>query len=378
MTDTDYMRQCFLLAERGRHTCRPNPVVGCVVVNAGTVVGEGWHAVAGQAHAEVLALQQAGSRAAGATVFVSLEPCVHFGRTGPCTDALIASGISRLVFGMQDPNPLVAGKGLQKLRDHGIEVSGPLLPDAAAALNPGFVKRMLHKRPYVRCKLAMSLDAGTAMRSGESQWITGTAAREDGHRLRARSCAVITGRGTVIKDDPALTVRVPGYDGRQPLRVVLDSTLRTPAAAKVFQQAGDALLVAAGNAAALESAAERYGHCRSTVQLVALPVRRGGIDLRVLLLRLAADWQCNEVLVEAGPVLAGAFLQAGLVDELVSYVAPCLLGHEALPLAVLAGMDSLQQKVRLRFLDAVMLGEDLRIRSEVLAANPQDDACSPE
>jgi diaminohydroxyphosphoribosylaminopyrimidine deaminase/5-amino-6-(5-phosphoribosylamino)uracil reductase len=159
---------------------------------------------------------------------------------------------------------------------------------------------------------------------------------------------------------------------------VLDSTLRTPAAAKVFQQAGDALLVAAGNAAALESAAERYGHCRSTVQLVALPVGRGGIDLRVLLLRLAADWQCNEVLVEAGPVLPGAFLQAGLVDELVSYVAPCLLGHEALPLAVLPGMDSLQQRVRLRFLDAVMFGDDLRIRSEVLAAHPEDDACSPE
>src|SRR5687767_12890423 len=226
-TDNEYMQRCFALAERGRNTSHPNPVVGCVIVSDGKIVGEGWHQLAGRAHAEVNALQQAGALARNATVYVSLEPCVHHGRTGPCTDALITSGVKRVVYAMQDPNPLVCGKGLAALRNAGIEVAGPVLESDAAALNPGFIKRMRTGLPYVRCKLGMSLDGRTAMQSGESKWITGVEAREDVQLLRARSSAILTGAGTILQDDPALTVRLQEYAGKQPMRVIVDSQLRT-------------------------------------------------------------------------------------------------------------------------------------------------------
>lgn len=364
--DTAFMRRCFALAEQGRQTARPNPVVGCVIVAQGTVVGEGWHAVAGQPHAEVHALRQAGAQARGATAYVSLEPCVHQGRTGPCCDALIAAGISQVVYGQEDPNPLVAGKGLARLRAAGVSVSGPLLPDEAEALNPGFCKRMRGGLPWVRCKVAMSLDARTAMASGESQWITGAAAREDVQYWRARSCAVLSGSGTVLADDPALTVRLADFAGHQPLRVICDSTLCTPPGARLLQQPGAVLLVCAhadeGKLAALRAAAA------ATVQLDSLPVPSadGKVDLLALLQHLARQRQCNEVLVEAGATLGGALLQAGLIDELLLYVAPMLLGSEACPLFDLRGLLQLSDAWQLEFSDVAMVGKDCRMRTRVV------------
>jgi diaminohydroxyphosphoribosylaminopyrimidine deaminase/5-amino-6-(5-phosphoribosylamino)uracil reductase len=341
----DFMQRCFQLAELGRHTCRPNPAVGCVIAHGSSVVGEGWHKVAGQAHAEVMALAQAGERARGATVYVSLEPCAHQGRTGPCAEALLRAGVAEVIFGMQDPNPLVAGKGLQLLRDAGIRVRGPVLEAQALAVNPGFNKRMRTGLPWLRCKLGMSLDGRTAMANGESQWITGPEARADVQRWRARSCAILTGSGTVLADDPRLNVRLPDYRGHQPLRVVVDSTGRVPATAQVRSDGGPVLIA---------TASAFPGQ---------LPGQEGRVDLAALLRHLAREHSCNEVLVEAGPRLSGALLQAGLVDELLVYIAPGLLGHEARPMAFLPGLEHLSQRLSLRFADVAMLGKDCRIRA---------------
>lgn len=348
-SDTQFMQRCFDLAELARHICRPNPAVGCVIVNkgevsgevAGEILSEGWTQFPGQAHAEVHALQQAGSKAKGATVYVSLEPCAHQGKTGPCVDALIRAGVSTVVYGMEDPNPLVSGKGLQCLRDAGIEVRGPVLEAQAQCINPGFNKRMHSGLPYVRCKLAMSLDGRTAMASGESKWITGPEARADVQQYRARSCAILTGSGTVLQDDPSLTVRLPDYQGQPPLRVIVDSQQRVPASAKVLTGAGPSLL----------ARAEQF------------PGTDGKVDLRKLLTFLASEHQCNEVLLEAGPALSGAMLAQGLVDELITYIAPSLLGHAAMPLMLLPGLERLSQRINLRFCDVAMLGKDCRIRS---------------
>jgi len=339
--DTAFMQRCFQLAELGRHTCRPNPAVGCVIAHGSTVVGEGWHQVAGQAHAEVVALAQAGARARGAVVYVSLEPCAHQGRTGPCAAALVQAGVAEVVYGMQDPNPLVAGKGLQILREAGIGVRGPLLEAEAEAVNPGFNKRMRHGLPWLRCKLGMSLDGRTAMANGESQWITGAEARADVQRWRARSCAVLTGSGTVLADNPQLNVRLPDYRGPQPLRVVVDSQGRVPATAKLCTDGGPLFMARARD----------------------FPGQDGRVDLAALLRHLVREYHCNEVLVEAGPVLTGALLQAGLVDELLVYMAPTLLGHEARPMALLPGLEHLSQRLMLRFADVAMLGKDCRIRA---------------
>jgi diaminohydroxyphosphoribosylaminopyrimidine deaminase/5-amino-6-(5-phosphoribosylamino)uracil reductase len=339
--DQDFMQRCFQLAERGRHTCRPNPVVGCVIAHGDRVVGEGWHAVAGQGHAEVVALQQAGEAARAATVYVSLEPCAHQGRTGPCAEALVRAGVAEVVYGMQDPNPLVAGKGLGILQAAGIRVRGPLLQAEAEQLNPGFNQRMRLGRPWLRCKVGMSLDGRTAMASGESQWITGPESRADVQQWRARSCAILTGSGTVLADDPQLNVRLPDYRGPQPLRVVVDSQGRVPATARLCTDGGP-LLLATGK---------------------DFPGADGRVDLAALLRHLAAERHCNEVLVEAGPALTGALLQAGLVDELLLYVAPSLLGHEARPLAWLPGLQQLSQRLQLEFRDVAMLGKDCRIRA---------------
>lgn len=371
LTDDDYMQRCFALAERGRNTSHPNPVVGCVVVLEGRIIGEGAHEFAGHAHAEVNALQQAGEFARNATVYVSLEPCVHHGRTGPCTDALIASGIKRVVYAMQDPNPLVCGKGLAALQHAGIEVVGPVLESQAEILNPGFVKRMRTGLPYVRCKVGMSLDGRIAMKSGESKWITGAEARADVQHLRARSSAIMTGAGTILQDDPALTVRLPGYAGKQPMRVIVDSQLRTSAGARVMREPGTVILATAVQHS--DSAIPLFTDAgASGEQKLVLKTFAGGdgkVDLLQLLRYLAAEHQCNEVLLEAGATLNGAMLRAGLIDELVTYVAPSILGSEAMPMFVLPDMEHLANQIRLRFVDVAMLGKDCKIRCLVLPAS---------
>ncbi len=320
--DIELMQLALRLAERGLNTTTPNPRVGCVLVDAhGAVVGSGWHQRAGQAHAEVRAIEDAGAAAHEATAYVTLEPCSHHGKTGPCCEALIAAGISRLVYAMEDPNPQVAGEGLRRLRAAGIDVLGPLLEDRARELNVGFIKRMEQGLPYIRVKSAMSLDARTAMASGESKWITAPAAREDVQALRARSCALVTGVNSVIHDDPSLTVRL-GDDDRQPLRVIVDTHARCPASAQVLEKAGRTV-IACSEAATVKTADER--------EYWRLPEKAGRVSLLHLVKRLA-DEGCNELLVETGAVLGGAFVAEGLVDEFIVYIAPKLLGSSARPL----------------------------------------------
>lgn len=366
--DQAMMARAVKLAVRGQYTCMPNPSVGCVITNGDSVVGEGWHQFAGQAHAEVNALERAGSQAKDATAYVTLEPCSHYGRTPPCADALIAAGVSRVVYGMTDPNPSVAGQGLEKLRQIGITVDGPILEAEAQQLNKGFIKRQEQGLPWVTIKLAMSLDGRTAMESGESQWITGAAARQDVQRLRARSCAIVTGIGTVLHDDPSLTVRADelGFENtaeaekvaaRQPLRVVVDSELKISADAKVLSSDGSALLVTAKDCSD-----------RQDVEIVSLPDKSGQVNL-LALVKLLAEKECNNVLVEAGAELAGAFLQAGLVDELVIYMAPKLLGSSARPLLSLP-FDCMDQQVGLDITDIRKVGDDIRI-----TAAPADVNC---
>jgi diaminohydroxyphosphoribosylaminopyrimidine deaminase/5-amino-6-(5-phosphoribosylamino)uracil reductase len=358
--DHRFMARALRLAERGLWTTRPNPRVGCVIVRDGEVVGEGAHQRAGEAHAEVQAVAAAGARARGATAYVTLEPCCHHGRTPPCADALIAAGVGRVVAAMQDPNPRVAGQGLARLQAAGMVAAVGLLAAEAEALNPGFVRRMRDGRPLVRCKLAASLDGRTALASGESKWITSAAARRDVHRLRARSCAIVTGSGTVRADDPALTVRdveLPDRWPGQPLRVVLDSRLATAPGAAVVRGEGEVLILHAADASERAAALTAAGARVERIEAAA-----GGLDLRAVLERLAA-LEINEVLVEAGPTLAGAFVQAGLADELVVYLAPHLMGHEGGPLLRLAGITAMDARLPLRILDVGTIGADLRIRA---------------
>ncbi|MDF1630527.1 MAG: bifunctional diaminohydroxyphosphoribosylaminopyrimidine deaminase/5-amino-6-(5-phosphoribosylamino)uracil reductase RibD [Alcanivoracaceae bacterium] len=357
--DSGYMQRALTLARRGLYTTDPNPRVGCLIVTDGEVVGEGWHLRAGEPHAERHALTMAADAARGATCYVTLEPCSHTGRTGPCADALIAAGVVRVVVAMQDPNPLVAGQGLAKLRDAGISVECGLLETQARALNPGFIKRMQTGMPLVRIKLAMSLDGRTAMASGESKWITGSAARQQVQRLRARSSAIITGIGTVLADDPALTVRVEDwstndYPGavRQPLRVVLDGKLRLPLGARLLGEDGDVLIITQASAV-LASALQRVG-----AEVLAFPGSGSGTDLRELL-KLLGNRGCNEVLVEAGPMLAGAFVREQLFDELVVFMAPTLLGSSARPLLSLPEIGSMAEQRRLQLDRVEQVGDDL-------------------
>jgi len=355
MDDVAWMRRALALAEGGRYTAAPNPLVGCVLVRDGAVVGEGYHRRAGEGHAEVNALLEAGPRAGGATAYVTLEPCAHHGRTPPCAEALIGAGVARVVAAMQDPNPQVAGKGLALLRVAGIAVDCGLLADQAAALNPGFIKRMQTGRPYVRVKMAQSLDGRSALADGASRWITGPAARADVQRWRARSQAILTGIGTVLADDPQLTVRLPEVDC-QPLRVVLDSDLKLPLAARLLQEPGDTLV-----ATCLADAPQAAALSAAGAKLLILPTAAGGVDLGALLEELGRR-QCNEVLVEAGPRLAGAFLAAGLTDELIVYIAPHLLGHDARPAFELPPVLRMDARLDLEPLDVLSFGPDLRLR----------------
>lgn len=371
--DLRQMARALQLARRGRYTTQPNPRVGCVLLRDGVVVGEGWHERAGTPHAEVHALRAAGARARGATAYVTLEPCSHHGRTPPCADALIAAQVARVVVAMTDPNPLVAGQGLAKLRNAGIAVEVGVLEAEAQALNEGFVRRMTTGRPLVRLKLAQSLDGRTAMRSGESQWITGPAARRDVQRLRAQSGAVITGVETVLADDPALTVRVADWTDWpadlapvQPLRVVLDSRLRTPTTARLFATGGP--VVIATVAESVDAQPDAVAALRvAGAEVWALPADAAGrVDLAALLERLGQA-QVNEALVETGPTLAGAFVAQGLVDELVLYQAPTLLGSDARPLLDLPLMRMAEQR-RLRVIEQRQVGDDVKLVLRFLAS----------
>lgn len=355
MDDIAWMRRALALAEGGRYTAAPNPLVGCMLVRDGQLVGQGFHRRAGEGHAEVLALAEAGPRAVGATAYVTLEPCAHHGRTPPCAQALVAAGVGRVVAAMQDPNPRVAGQGLAQLRAAGIAVDCGVLADEAAALNPGFLKRMRTGRPHVRVKMAQSLDGRSALADGSSRWITGAAARADVQRWRARSQALVTGVGTVLADDPQLTVRdVP--DAPQPLRVVLDSRLSTPPTARLLGEPG-ATLIATG----CPDAARAVALTAAGAEVLRLPADEQRVDLGSLLDELGKR-QCNEVLVEAGARLAGAFLAAGLADELIVYVAPHLLGPDARPAFELPALTRMADRLDLALLDVLSFGSDLRLR----------------
>ncbi|MEZ5530333.1 MAG: bifunctional diaminohydroxyphosphoribosylaminopyrimidine deaminase/5-amino-6-(5-phosphoribosylamino)uracil reductase RibD [Porticoccaceae bacterium] len=353
--DITMMARALKLAARGCYTTMPNPAVGCVIARGEEVVGEGWHQRAGEPHAEVHALRAAGERARGATAYVTLEPCSHHGRTPPCADALIVAGVARVVYGVLDPNPKVAGQGLEKLSAAGIVVDGPVLESEAIAVNRGFIKRQQQQLPWVTVKLAMSLDGRTAMASGESQWITGPSARSDVQRLRARSSAIITGLGTVVHDNPALTVRASelGLDNaeevasRQPLRVVVDSRLRLPRDCQLLTDGGATLVASA------------VGGQLPGTEVVALDNGAGRVDLKALL-GLLAQRECNEVLVEAGSELAGAFMAAGLVDELIIYMAPKLLGSAARPLLSLP-LLAMSEALPMEIADIRAVGSDWRI-----------------
>ncbi len=359
MTDNDhtYMARAIRLAWKGLYSCQPNPRVGCVLVKAGRIVGEGFHLRTGEAHAERIALAAAGAAASGSTAYVSLEPCCHHGRTPPCTDALIEAGVSRVVAAMADPNPRVAGQGLKQLEQAGIEVQCGLLENAAQALNPGFIKRMHQGLPYLRCKLAMSLDGRTAMASGESKWITSEAARRDVQRLRAQSSAVLTGVETVLADDPSLTVRLDEVgEPPQPLRVVLDSRLRLPPQARLLGLPGPTLILCVEGQGQGRSALEASG-----ARVVELPADdQGRVDLRSALTYLAGQ-EINEVLLEAGPTLAGSALRQGLIDELVIYMAPHLMGDSGLGLFRIPGLEKMQDRIALEITDLRAVGRDWRI-----------------
>lgn len=351
--DHSMMARALQLAEQGLWTTSPNPRVGCVLLREGWIVGEGWHEKAGQPHAEVHALRAAGPKARGATAYVTLEPCSHHGRTPPCAEALIAAGVSRVVVAMVDPNPLVAGKGLALLQTAGIATAQGLLENEARELNIGFVARMTRGRPWLRLKTAASLDGKTALNNGVSQWITGPEARRDGHRWRARACAILTGIGTVRDDDPQLLVR-DVETTRQPLRVVVDSRLETPLTAKILR--GGPVLIAA----AVDDT-EKADLLRSTgAEVLILPNAAGKVELKDLLEELARRG-INEVHAEAGFKLNGSLLREGLVDELLLYLAPCLIGHAASGLFNLPELTTLEGKQGLNIRDVRQIGGDIRI-----------------
>jgi len=347
------MAHALRLAERGLFTTTPNPRVGCVIVRDGAVVGTGWHARAGEPHAEVNALDEAGDRAAGATAYVTLEPCSHHGRTPPCTAALVGARVRRVVAAMHDPNPKVVGDGVARLRAAGIRIDVGLLEDAARELNIGFVSRMTRGRPWVRMKVAASLDGRTALADGRSQWITGPEARRDGHRFRARACAVLTGIGTVRDDDPQLTVRaVPTT--RQPLRVLVDSRLEVPVTARILA-GGNALVVTAVQDEARTAALASRG-----AEVIALPNAAGKVDLALLMGELARRG-VNEVHVEAGVKLNGSLFAAGVVDELVVYLAPRLIGDAGRGMFSLPPLADLERAPRLDLRDVRRIGQDVRL-----------------
>lgn len=351
--DREFMARALALAERGLFTTTPNPRVGCVIVRGGEIVGEGFHERAGESHAEVNALRATGGRAEGATIYVTLEPCVHHGRTPPCVEALLAAKVKRVVVAMGDPNPKVSGRGFAALRAAGVDVASGLLEVEARELNVGFVSRMIRGRPWIRLKVAATLDAKTALASGESQWITGEAARRDGHLWRARACAILTGIGTVKDDDPRLTVR-DVETPRQPLRLLVDSRLEVPLTARILE--GGKLLVAA----AIDDRA-KIGALRDRgAEVVVLPNAAGKVELDDLVRELGRR-ALNEVHVEAGFRLNGSLVAAGVVDELLVYIAPKVIGETGRGMFNLPAIERLADARRLRLTDVAQIGDDMRL-----------------
>jgi diaminohydroxyphosphoribosylaminopyrimidine deaminase/5-amino-6-(5-phosphoribosylamino)uracil reductase len=361
--DCDHMARALRLAERGRFTAHPNPVVGCVLVKDGSIVGEGFHERTGEAHAEVNALRAAGDAARASIAYVTLEPCAHQGRTPPCVEALVEAGVGKVIVAMEDPNKEVSGRGLQLLAEAGIEVQTGLMQSVATSLNRGFLKRVTEERPLVRLKLASSIDGAIAMAGGESQWITGPEARADVQRLRARSGAVMTGIGSVLSDDPSLNVRAAEIDtgGLQPLRVVLDSRLRMPLAAGMLTLPGTTLVCCSGDPEAepLRSA---------NVEVMSFSAVDGRVDPDEVLKELAARG-VNEVLVEAGAELAGNLLERDLVDELVIYQAPHIMGSQTLGLVNTPSWESLADRRALTITDVRRIGGDTRITASLRQAD---------
>ena len=353
--DRRHMTRALEIARLGRYTTDPNPRVGCVIARGERIVGEGWHRFAGEPHAEVHALAAAGDHAMGATAYVTLEPCRHTGRTGPCTRALIEAGVARVVAAMRDPDPRVSGQGFAELAAAGVVVETGLLETRARALNRGFVSRIERGRPWVRCKLAATMDGRTATAAGESQWITGAQARSDVHRLRAQAGAVLTGIGTVLADDPRLDARLEDAQClAQPIRVIADSGLRTPPAARIFSAPGRVLIATA------HGATQEPPFVDAGAEIVSLPDTRGRVSLDSLMTELAGRG-VNEVHTECGPTLAGALLESTLVDEIVLYLAPALLGDTARGMFVLPAVTGMRDRIRLAITGVTRLGADLRI-----------------
>jgi diaminohydroxyphosphoribosylaminopyrimidine deaminase/5-amino-6-(5-phosphoribosylamino)uracil reductase len=365
--DHECMAEALRLARKGLYTTDPNPRVGCVIADGTRIIGRGWHAAAGGAHAEIAAMQDAAAPVRGQTAYVTLEPCSHHGRTPPCADALVAAGIARVVIACADPNPQVNGGGVARLRAAGVAVQSGLMTEAAAALNCGFLMRMAAGRPWVRVKSAISLDGRTALRSGASRWISGEQSRRDVQHWRARSSAILTGIGTVLADDPRLDARVDdAAEGGvlQPLRVVADSRWRTPPASRVLQDPARTLL-AGDRERAVPAALQALG-----ARCLPLPAPSGRVDLEALLHALA-ELEINEVQVEAGARLCGALLGAGLVDELLVYQAPVLLGDGGPGLAALGPLESMADRTHLEVLETIHVGDDLRIRLKPLSTRRQ-------
>jgi diaminohydroxyphosphoribosylaminopyrimidine deaminase/5-amino-6-(5-phosphoribosylamino)uracil reductase len=363
--DHQFMGLALKLAEQGLNTTTPNPRVGCVLVKDGQIIGQGAHIKAGEPHAEIMALRDAEQKSPdkikGATAYVTLEPCSHFGRTPPCANALVDAGIARVVAAMQDPNPKVAGNGLKILAAAGIIVEHGLMEAQARELNIGFVTRMTQNRPYVRVKIAASLDGRTALANGESKWITGEPARQDVQQWRARSCAILTGVGTVLADNPQMNVRIPTppfANPRQPLKVIADSQLRTPADANILKDGQVLIAYCQGNnakEAALSAAGAELMHINdSTSDKVCLKT----------LLNVLAERGINELMVEAGQTLNGALLAANLVDELLLYYAPMILGADARGMLAIPALKSIQNRINLQIIDTRQLGQDIRLRAK--------------
>jgi diaminohydroxyphosphoribosylaminopyrimidine deaminase/5-amino-6-(5-phosphoribosylamino)uracil reductase len=357
--DSAFMARALRLAERGIYTAHPNPMVGCVLVRDGAIVGEGWHQRAGEAHAEINALAAASEKARGATAYLTLEPCSHQGKTPPCAPALVEAGVGEVVIAMQDPFPAVSGDGVAALEAAGITVRSGLMQAAAEALNAGFLSRVRHGRPFVRLKVACSIDGAIAMKSGESQWITGPEARGDVQRLRARSGAILTGIGTVLADDPALTVRDADIEnrGRQPIRAVLDSRLRMPLSAGMLAMPGETLLYCADDAG-------QKPLLDAGARVVRVNRARGTLDVQEVLADLA-EREVNEVLVEAGPAVSGHLLSRRLVDELVIYKAPHIMGSETKPMFTTPEWTRLADRLALDIVDLRQVGKDIRITARL-------------
>ena len=351
--DEYFMSRALVLAARGLYTTTPNPRVGCVIVNDDEIVGEGWHVNCGGAHAEVNALKQADTRAVGGTLYVTLEPCAHYGKTPPCVEAIVKSGISRVVFGAKDPNPLVDGRGMEHLKANGISVEGGLFSEKSEELNLGFFKRMRYGKPWVRVKVAAGLDGKTALENGRSQWITSKESRVDAHKLRAQSCVVLTGVGTVVEDDPRLTVRHT-ETSRQPGKVIVDSQLRSPLDAHLFKTLRVTLATAVKDQNRLDEFIQKG------VNVLVLPDSEGRVDLDALLVELA-NRQVNEVLVEAGINLHSALLHRHLIDEMIIYYAPKFLGAQGRGMFFLDELNSMDQVLERDVIDITSIGKDFRV-----------------